>query len=118
MDLPSLMTMIGVQTFAHREDSHHLIRLAESRLPHQRLRRRPRLDNSLLLFVHEHAEANLHKNNNLALILAGHAGKMKTGLHTRTTGTLGDLYLTMSEEILGARIGKFPTAQRKLTEIV
>ncbi|MFN7920492.1 MAG: DUF1552 domain-containing protein [Bryobacteraceae bacterium] len=76
------------------------------------------LDNSLLLFVHEHAEANLHKNNNLALILAGHAGKMKTGLHTRTTGTLGDLYLTMSEEILGARIGKFPTAQRKLTEIV
>ncbi len=76
------------------------------------------LDHTALLFVHEHAEANAHKNNNLAAILAGHAGKMKTGLHTRTTGTLGDLYLTVAEEVLGARIGAFPTAARKLTEIV
>jgi hypothetical protein len=76
------------------------------------------LDNTVLLFVHEHAEANLHKNNNLALILAGHAGKMKTGLHTRTTGTLGDLYLTIAEEVMGARIGGFPTAERKLVEVV
>ena len=56
--------------------------------------------------------------NNLALILAGHAGGMKTGLHTRTTGTLGDLYLTLSEEVLGAQIKAFPTAERKLNEIV
>jgi hypothetical protein len=76
------------------------------------------LDNTAILFVHEHAEANAHKNNNLAAILAGHAGKMKTGMHTRTTGTLGDLYLTVAEEVLGARIGTFPTAERKLTEIV
>jgi hypothetical protein len=76
------------------------------------------LDNTAILFVHEHAEANAHKNNNLAVILAGHAGKMKTGMHTRTTGTLGDLYLTVAEEVLGARIGTFPTAERKLTEIV
>src|SRR5215470_11780142 len=76
------------------------------------------LDHTLLVFVHEHAEANAHKNNNLAVIAAGHASGMKTGLHTRTTGTLGDLYLTLSEETLGARIGSFPTATRKLTEVV
>jgi hypothetical protein len=76
------------------------------------------LDHTAILYAHEHAEANAHKNNNLAVILAGHAGKMKTGLHTRTTGTLGDLYMTLAEEVLGARIGSFPTAARKLTEIV
>ena len=76
------------------------------------------LDRTLLLFVHEHAEANAHKNNNLAVIVAGHAGGVKTGLHTRTTGTLGDLYLTLAEETLGAKIEKFPTAAKKLTEVV
>ncbi len=76
------------------------------------------LDNTCLLFVHEHAEANAHKNNNLAVILAGHAGGMKTGLHTRTTGSLGDLYLTMAEEIVGTRVGAFPTAGGKMTGLV
>lgn len=76
------------------------------------------LDNTCLLFVHEHAEANAHKNNNHAVIAAGHAGKMKTGLHTRTTGTLGDLYSTLADEVLGVRIGAFPTAAKKLPEIV
>jgi hypothetical protein len=76
------------------------------------------LDNTILLFVHEHAEANAHKNNNLAVILAGHAGGMKTGLHTRTTGTLGDLYQTLAEEVLRIGIEKFPTAESKLTGIV
>ncbi|MBI1786653.1 MAG: DUF1552 domain-containing protein [Acidobacteria bacterium] len=76
------------------------------------------LDHTCLLFVHEHAEANAHKNNNLAVIAAGHAGGMKTGLHTKTTGTLGDLYLTLADEALQAGIGQFPTAGRKLTEVV
>ncbi len=76
------------------------------------------LDNTVLLFVHEHAEANAHKNNNLAVITAGHAGGMKTGLHTRTTGTLGDLYQTIAGEVLGIRIEEFPTAETKLTGIV
>ena len=31
------------------------------------------LDRTCLLYVHEHAEANAHKNNNLAVIVAGHA---------------------------------------------
>ncbi len=76
------------------------------------------LDHTCLLFVHEHAEANAHKNNGLALILAGHAGSLKTGAHTRTTGTLGDLYLTLADEVMKAEIGNFPTADRKLTEAV
>jgi hypothetical protein len=76
------------------------------------------LDNCCLVFAHEHAEANAHKNNNLAVILAGHAGNMKTGLHTRTTGTMGDLYVTLADEALKADIKKFPTAEKKLSEIV
>lgn len=76
------------------------------------------LDRTCLLFVHEHAEANIHKNNNLAVIVAGHAGGLKTGLHTRTTGTLGDLYMTVAEEVVGAKIQRFPTAQTKLSEVV
>ncbi|MFN0166093.1 MAG: DUF1552 domain-containing protein [Bryobacteraceae bacterium] len=76
------------------------------------------LDHTCLLFVHEHAEANIHKNNNLAVIVAGHAKGMKTGTHSRVTGTLGDLYTTLAEEVVGARIGSFPTTHRKLHEIV
>ncbi len=76
------------------------------------------LDRTLVLFVHEHAEANPHKNNDLAVIAAGHAGGLQTGRHTWTTGTLGDLYVTLAEEALGARVGSFPTFQRKLTGIV
>ena len=76
------------------------------------------LDNTCALFVHEHAEANPHKNAGLAMIAAGHAGGLKTGRHTRLTGTVGDLYLTLAEEVIGAPIGSFPTAEKKLTEIV
>jgi hypothetical protein len=76
------------------------------------------LDNTCLVFAHEHAEANAHKNNNLAVIVAGHAGGVKTGLHTRTTGTLGDLYVTLADEAIKADIRQFPTAEKKLGEIV
>jgi hypothetical protein len=76
------------------------------------------LDNTALIMVHEHAEANAHKNNNLALVLAGHAGGWKTGLHTHTTGTLGDLYLTVANEVMGAKVKAFPTADRVLSEII
>jgi len=76
------------------------------------------LDRTCLLFVHEHAEANAHKNNNLSVIVAGHAKGLMTGLHTRTTGTLGDLYLTLADEVMQANVSKFPTAERKLSSIV
>lgn len=76
------------------------------------------LDHTCALFVHEHAEANAHKNSGLSMIAAGHAGGLKTGLHTRLAGTIGDLYLTLAEEVVGARIGRFPTASKKLSELV
>ncbi len=76
------------------------------------------LDNTLLVMIHEHAEANPHKNNGHAAIIAGHAGGLKTGRHTRTTGTMGDLYLTLAAEALETGLETFPTATRKLTEII
>jgi hypothetical protein len=54
------------------------------------------LDRTSLVFVHEHAEANDHKNNGLSMIVAGHAGGLQTGMHTRSTGTVGDLYLAVA----------------------
>ncbi len=77
------------------------------------------LDNTVLLFVHEHAEANSHKNNGLAAVLAGNAGrKLALGRHSKVTGTVGDLYLTLADEVLGASLGKFPTATKRMSEIL
>lgn len=76
------------------------------------------LDRTMLLYVHEHAEANSHKTSGMAAILAGHAGGVKTGMHSMLTGTVGDLYLTLAEEVMGAQVGKFPSATRKLSDIV
>ena len=76
------------------------------------------LDHCCLLYVHEHAEANPHKCSGLAMILAGHAGRLKTGSHTRVMGTVGDLYLTVADEIMGANMGKYPTASKKISAIV
>jgi hypothetical protein len=75
------------------------------------------LDHTCLVFVHEHAEANAHKNSGLAVIVAGGLG-LKRGLHSRMTGTIGDLYLTLASEVLRTRIASFPTASQKLTGIV
>ena len=38
------------------------------------------------------------------MIAAGHAGGMKTGMHSRMTGTIGDLYLTLAEEIFKQKL--------------
>jgi hypothetical protein len=76
------------------------------------------LDHTCCLYTHEHAEANPHKDNGLAMILAGHVGNMKTGLHTKVYSTNGDVYLTVAEEIFKEPIGKFPTAGKKLTALV
>ena len=76
------------------------------------------LDHCCLLFVHEHAEANLHKNNGLSVIVAGHAGRLKTGMHTRTTGTVADLYLTLANEVMGAGLEHFPTADKMFHDVV
>jgi len=77
------------------------------------------LDNTCVMFAHEHAEANPHKDNGLALILAGHAGGMKTGLHSKMRHTIGDLYVTVAEEVLKVRLEKaFPTAEKKMSGVV
>src|SRR3954468_16924886 len=76
------------------------------------------LDHTCLIYAHEHAEANPHKCSGLAMIVAGHAGKLKTGTHSRVMGTIGDLYLTVADDIIGAGLGRFPTASKKMTEVL
>jgi hypothetical protein len=71
-------------------------------------------DHTCLLYVHEHAEANPHKNSGLAMIVTGGMNRLAKGRHTRITGTVGDVYLTLADEVLGAGLGKFPTATKKL----
>jgi hypothetical protein len=75
-------------------------------------------DHTALIYVHEHAEANPHKNNGLAMIVAGGSPKLARGSHTKVQGTVGDAYLTVADEIVGAGIGKFPTATKKLSSIL
>lgn len=75
------------------------------------------LDRTSLLFVHEHAEANDHKNNGLSVILAGQPGGLVGGTHTRTTGTIGDLYLAVANKAMNAGLESFPTASRLLPEV-
>ena len=76
------------------------------------------LDNCCLLYLHEHAEANLHKNNGMIAILAGHAGSMITGRHSEVAATMGDLHLAIANDVMGAELGGFPNASRKLAGIV
>lgn len=76
------------------------------------------LDHTCLVYTHEHAEANPHKNSGMALLVAGHAGKLATGMHTKMTGAIGDLFLTIADDVMQARIGKFPTATRKLSGLL
>ena len=76
------------------------------------------LDNTVLTFVHEHAEAGPHKNNGMIALVAGSKSKLALGRHAHVAGTIGDLYLTLADNALGANLGKFPTASRKLTEIL
>jgi hypothetical protein len=39
-------------------------------------------------------------------------------MHSSVTGTIGDLYLTLADEVLNAGLGKFPTATRKLSAVL
>jgi hypothetical protein len=71
-------------------------------------------DHTTLIFTHEHAEAGVHKNNGLAMVVAGGSQKLAHGTHTRVTGTVGDVYVTVADEVVGAGIGKFPTGTRKM----
>src|SRR5262245_9148966 len=68
------------------------------------------LDHTCLLYIHEHAEANIHKNNGLVAIVAGHVNKTVTGTHSKVTGSMGDLYLAVTNDILKLKLDAFPTA--------
>jgi hypothetical protein len=76
------------------------------------------LDHTCLLYIHEHAEANIHKNNGLVAIVAGHLNKMVTGTHSQVTGSMGDLYLAIAGDVLKVEIDEFPTSTRKLEGLV
>ena len=76
------------------------------------------LDRTCAVLIHEHADANSHKNNGLATIVAGHAGSLKSGMHSKIAGTVGDLYLTLADEVFGLGLDGFPTADKKLSQIV
>jgi hypothetical protein len=76
------------------------------------------LDNTVAVFVHEHAEAGPHKNNGMISLVAGSKDRLALGRHTRIAGTIGDLYLTLADEVLGAGLRELPTAERKLSQIL
>jgi hypothetical protein len=48
------------------------------------------------------------------MIVAGGSKNLARGAHTRVIGTVGDVYLTVADEVVGAGIGKFPRATKKL----
>jgi hypothetical protein len=76
------------------------------------------LDHTCLLYLHEHAEANIHKNNGLVAIVAGNRKLLATGMHSKLTGARGDLYLALANGVMGAGMEGFPTAGKKLEVIL
>jgi len=76
------------------------------------------LDNTVLMYVHEHAEAGPHKSSGMIALVAGSKEKLAHGRHTKIAGTIGDLYTTLFDDVIGAGLGKAPTASRRLTEIL
>jgi hypothetical protein len=76
------------------------------------------LDNTVLTFVHEHAEAGPHKSSGMIALVAGSKRHLALGRHTKITGTIGDLHLTIADNVVGAGLGKMPSANRKLTQIL
>jgi len=75
-------------------------------------------DHCCLVYVHEHAEANPHKNSGLAMILAGGIRRLAKGRHSKITGTVGDLYLTLADEVMQTGLGKFPTATKRVSAVL
>ena len=70
------------------------------------------------MYVHEHAEAGPHKTSGMIALVAGSREKLAHGQHVKIAGTIGDLYTTLFDGVIGAGVGKVPTANRQLTEIL
>ena len=85
-----------------------------------RRRRHPARPHLRACSSHEHAEANPHKDNGLAHDRSpAMPAAMKTGMHTKMHNTIGDLYLTVAEEVFKLPLEKgFPTAEKKISGIV
>jgi hypothetical protein len=75
------------------------------------------LDHCCLLYIHEHAEANIHKNNGMVAIAAGHR-RLRAGMHSKVAATVGDLYLALANDVMRAGLDGFPTADTKLPGMV
>jgi len=60
------------------------------------------------------AEANPRKNSGLRCLWPEGARGWPQGAHTRITGTVADVYVTVADEVVGAGIGRFPTATKKI----
>ena len=52
------------------------------------------------------------------MIIAGGSPKLARGSYTKVQGTIGDAYVTVADEVVGAGIGKFPTSSKKLGAIL
>jgi len=76
------------------------------------------LDNTALMYVHEHAEAGPHKSTGMIALVAGSKEKLTLGRHTKIAGNIGDLYTTLFDGVMGVGLGRMPTANRQLTEIL
>jgi len=78
------------------------------------------LDNTCLVFVHEHAEANIHKASGMIALVAGSKDRLAHSRHTRVMGSFGDLYRTLADDVLDADLptDAFPTSSRRLTELL
>jgi hypothetical protein len=63
------------------------------------------LDNSRLMYVHEHAEAGPHKTSGMIALVAGSREKIAHGQHTKIAGTIGDLYTTLFDGVMGVGLG-------------
>ena len=51
-------------------------------------------------------------------IVAGYGKRLKAGTHTKAAGTLGDLYLSVANDVLGAGIESFPTGRKANVALV
>ena len=52
-----------------------------------------------------------------SILVAGGGGKIKTGLHTKSHNTIGDVYKTITEEVFHVDVN-FPTAEEKMGWLV
>ena len=76
------------------------------------------LDNTLLIYVHEHAEAGPHKAIGHVNLVAGCRKQVAHGQHLHLTGTIGDMYLTLADGVLGAGLSRWPAANGKIPQLL